>query len=68
MTVHTSWRRRAVLSTVALACCASALAGLPAGASAAPSPTGSAAAATFTDDFDGPAGWRNAGVTVTLKR
>lgn len=65
MTVHTSWRRRAALSTVALACCASALAGLPAGASAAPSPDDSAkstksakstAAATFTDDFNGAAG------------
>ncbi|MGW5868485.1 glycoside hydrolase family 16 protein [Streptomyces sp. NPDC055239] len=58
MTVHTSWRRRATLSTVALACCASAMAGLPAGASAAPSssPANSAAAATFTDDFNGPAG------------
>ncbi|MFD3577186.1 family 16 glycosylhydrolase [Streptomyces sp. NPDC058644] len=57
MTVHTSWRRRAALSTAALACCASALAGLPSGASAAPSATRpAAAAATFTDDFNGAAG------------
>ncbi|APY89918.1 glycoside hydrolase family 16 protein [Streptomyces alfalfae] len=57
MTVHTSWRRRAALTTVALACCASALAGLPAGAQAAPlSPAASAAVTTFSDDFNGPAG------------
>ncbi|MEV6697297.1 glycoside hydrolase family 16 protein [Streptomyces sp. NPDC056637] len=60
MTVRSSWRRRASLYAASLACCAASLAAVPTGASAAPAPIGSpakaAAAATFTDDFNGAAG------------
>jgi beta-glucanase (GH16 family) len=55
--VKNSWRRRTALYASTLICCGGALAAIPTGASATPTPhTGSAAAATFSDDFDGAAG------------
>ncbi|MFD4628600.1 family 16 glycosylhydrolase [Streptomyces sp. NPDC058284] len=59
MTVHASSRRRTTLCALALVCGAASLTALPP-ASAEPAPRSPAAvsttAATFTDDFDGPAG------------
>ncbi|MFI5983806.1 lectin [Streptomyces sp. NPDC051555] len=53
MTVHPTWHRRALLCALALVCWG----GLTAPASGNPAPTPTAAAAvTFSDDFDGPAG------------
>lgn len=58
MTVHPTWHRRALLCALALVCWT----GLAAPATGAPAPAAPAAvpsagaAATFTDDFDGPAG------------
>ncbi|RFU82683.1 glycoside hydrolase family 16 protein [Streptomyces triticagri] len=68
MTVHTptrhkrrlSGKRRAVLGAASLACCCAVAAALPSGASASPDASEAAgkkaAAASFADEFDGPAG------------
>ncbi|MFE7243356.1 ricin-type beta-trefoil lectin domain protein [Streptomyces sp. NPDC057580] len=57
MTVRTPRRRRMALYVVALLCCSGAVTAAPAGATPAPEPRVVAAAATtFSDDFNGPAG------------
>ncbi|MCX4530280.1 family 16 glycosylhydrolase [Streptomyces sp. NBC_00841] len=57
MTVRTPRRRRMALYVVALLCCSGAVTAAPADATPAPEPRVVAAAATtFSDDFNGPAG------------
>ncbi|MCX4630452.1 family 16 glycosylhydrolase [Streptomyces sp. NBC_01443] len=56
MTIRTTWRRRTALGALALLCW-SGLAAPPTGATETPTATAAAATtATFSDEFDGPAG------------